>query len=120
MATAKPAGRKPAGARRRFPWLTTLAVLGAGFAAAWWFYGERISGYAAAGTAYGARTACSCRYLAEREFDSCKGDLVDGMEAVFVSEDEDERSVTAYVPLVSSDTATYREGFGCVLEDWEG
>jgi hypothetical protein len=41
------------------------------------------------------------------------------MELVFLSDDEVARSVTAYVPLLASDTARYREGFGCVLDPWE-
>ncbi len=40
------------------------------------------------------------------------------MEAVFLSEDADEKSVTAYVPLLASETARYRKGYGCVLEPW--
>ena len=41
------------------------------------------------------------------------------MELVFLSDDEEERSVTARVPLLSSATARYREGFGCVLDPWK-
>ena len=51
---------------------------------------------------------------------SCQGDFIPGMEAVFLSEDEEAKSVTAWVPLAKSNTATYREGFGCVLEPWKG
>jgi hypothetical protein len=29
------------------------------------------------------------------------------------------RSVTARFPLLASQTATYREGWGCVLEKWD-
>ena len=41
------------------------------------------------------------------------------MELVTLSEDLEARSVTARFPLVSTTTATYREGYGCVLEEWE-
>ena len=41
------------------------------------------------------------------------------MEVVFLSEDAEAKSVTARVPLIASATATYREGFGCLLEPWE-
>jgi hypothetical protein len=41
------------------------------------------------------------------------------MEVVFLSENEEERSVTAYVPLIASETARFREGYGCVLEPWD-
>lgn len=95
--------------------LAGLAVVGAGL----WWNGAAISGQAAAGTAYGARTACSCRYLGGRDLASCKGDFVPGMSLVFLSEDEADMSVTATVPLIASDTARFREGFGCVLDSWE-
>ena len=102
------------------PWLRivlAVAVLVGGLA---WYYGEAVGGYGDAGTSYGAKNACSCRYVAGRSLDSCRTDFLPGMEAVFLSEDEEQRSVTAYVPLVASNTAQYREGFGCVLEPWEG
>jgi hypothetical protein len=114
MATAKTG---PKGGRRSWKgWaLAGLAVTGAGL----WWNGDAISGQAAAGTAYGARTACSCRHLGGRDLASCKGDFIPGMGLVFLSEDESEKSVTATVPLVASDTARFREGFGCVLDSWE-
>lgn len=83
---------------------------------AWWWLGDTITGYARVGTAYGAKNACSCRHISGRDLDSCHADFVPGMEAIFLSEDTDARSVTATVPLVHAETATYRDGFGCVLE----
>lgn len=111
MATAK---------TKRSGWTGFLlvAVLVAGGTS--YFYREPIGGYSQAGTSYGAKNACSCRYLAGRELNSCGDDFLPGMEAVFLSEDEDEQSVTAYIPLVASNTARFRDGFGCVLEPWEG
>ena len=41
------------------------------------------------------------------------------MELVFLSDQPDENAVTAYVPLLASETATYREGYGCLLEPWD-
>lgn len=95
--------------------LLAIVVLAAGVA---WFYREPIAGYTTTGTAFGARTACSCRYIAGRPLEDCEKDFEPGMEVVFLSEDEDEKSVTARVPLIANATATYREGFGCVLEPW--
>jgi hypothetical protein len=120
MATAKRKSARGLSARRsqrRTPPLATIAlvVLVAG-AAAWWTWGEQAVGYAASGSAYGAKTTCACRYLGGRALDSCEQDFVPGMELVMVSEDEGTRSVTASVPLIASHTAQYREGFGCVLE----
>lgn len=104
--------------RRSWIGIATLVVLVAGSGV--WFYREPIAGYGEAGTAYGAKNACSCRYLAGRSLKSCESDFLPGMEAVFLSEDEEGMSVTAYVPLVAATTAHYREGFGCVLESWDG
>ena len=63
--------------------------------------------------------ACSCSYVGGRDLSDCKKDFEPGMALVMVSEDEDARSVTARFPFLSSQTATYREGAGCVLEPWE-
>ena len=95
--------------------LALLAIAAFGL----WYQGEAISGQAQAATAYGARTACSCRHLGGRDLGSCEDDFVPGMWAVVLTEDEGEQSVTATVPLVSSDTARFRDGFGCVLDTWE-
>jgi hypothetical protein len=112
---AKPASHR---ASRRWPsFALALVLVGGGVT---WFYGEEASGMAQAGTSYGAKNACSCRYIAGRELGSCGDDFLPGMEAVFLSEDADEQAVTAYVPLIASNTARYHEGFGCMLDPWEG
>jgi hypothetical protein len=41
------------------------------------------------------------------------------MEMVALGEDAQARSVTARFPLLAKQTATYREGWGCVLEPWK-
>lgn len=115
MATAK---RNTPGGRRIWPQVVlALVVLAAGTA---WFYREPIAGYTTTGTAYGARTACSCRYIAGRGLTDCEKDFEPGMELVFLSDEPETKSVTASVPLLATATARYREGFGCVLEPWEG
>ncbi|MXO60578.1 hypothetical protein GRI89_13615 [Altererythrobacter salegens] len=83
-----------------------------------WFFREPIYGRAETGVSYGAHVACSCRYLAGRGLSDCKKDFEPGMKLVFLSDDADDKSVTAYVPLIASQTAHYREGYGCVLEPW--
>jgi hypothetical protein len=113
MATAK---RSSTAKRRIWPHvLLALAVLAGALG---WYYREPIAGYTTLGTAFGARTACSCRYVAGRELGDCKKDFEPGMELVFLSDDAASKSVTARVPLLSSATASYREGFGCVLQPW--
>ena len=114
MATAK---RSIPG--RRSIWAQVLLALVVLVAGVTWFYREPIAGYTETGTAFGARTACSCRYIAGRGLEDCEKDFEPGMEVVFLSEDAEAKSVTARVPLIASATATYREGFGCLLEPWE-
>jgi hypothetical protein len=104
---------------RRPPWLTAGAVVVAIVAALGWFYRAPLYGYAETGAAVGARTACSCRYIAGRTLKDCKKDFEPRMEAVFLSDDEDAKSVTGYVPLLASETARYRKGYGCVLDPFD-
>lgn len=82
-------------------------------------YREPLLGYSRAGAAYGARIGCSCRYIDGRTLASCKSDMARGMGPVFLSENEEAKSVTARVPLLAGATATYRRGWGCVLEKWD-
>lgn len=114
MATAK----RSISDRRRI-WLHVLLAIVVLVAGVAWFYRAPISGYSTTGAAFGARTACSCRYIAGRDLADCEKDFEPGMEVVFLSHDDEEKSVTARVPLLASATATYRDGFGCMLEPWE-
>jgi len=97
-------------------WLLLLVVLA--IAAAVYANREPISGYASVGTSYAARVACSCRFVAGRSLEDCEKDKLGGMESVTLSDDVDAKSVTARFPLVTSNTASFREGYGCVLEEW--
>jgi hypothetical protein len=119
MATAKRSSSGPSrfGGRAWPRVLLALVVLGGTLA---WVYRAPIDGYTTVGTAFGARTACSCRYVAGRGLEDCEKDFEPGMELVFLSDDPENRSVTARVPLIASDTARYREGFGCILDPWDG
>ncbi len=94
--------------------VTVGAVLVA--AALGWLYRAPLYGYADTGAAVGARIACSCRYIAGRSLNDCEKDFEPKMEVVFLSEDKGTRSVTGYVPLIASETARYRPGYGCVLD----
>lgn len=119
MATAKRSTHQSAPGRRRI-WPQVLLALIVLVAAVGWLYREPLAGYTTAGTAFGARTACSCRYIAGRGLEDCEKDFEPGMAVVFLSDDPATKSVTARVPLIASATARYREGFGCVLEPWDG
>ncbi len=119
MATANTstiAGPNGRPSRRRWRWLLAGLAL---IVAAGAFFWTPLTGYAGVGAAYGARVACSCRHAGGRSLDDCKKDFEPGMELVSLSEDRAAKSVTARFPLLASETATYREGWGCVLEKWE-
>lgn len=102
-------------------WLVVLLLLlAAGLAAVWYSsIGHRMRGDAAAGAAYGARVACSCHFVAGRGMADCAKDKLAGMELIRFRADEDAKSVTASVPLIASETARLREGYGCVLDRWQ-
>lgn len=107
--------------RRARLWVIAAALVAALVVAAWLSpFGQRLRGDAAAGTAYGARVACSCRFVAGRTMEDCAKDKLAGMELIRLSADEEAKSVTASLPLVASATARLREGYGCVLDRWEG
>ncbi len=112
-ATPVKASRPPRAGRGRFVLLLVLT----GIAALAWFW-KPLTGNATAAASYGAHTACACRYVAGRSLDACRSDFEDGMGALRLSEDAEARSVTAHFPLLSSQTATFRPGEGCVLEPW--
>lgn len=104
--------------RRSWRWralLIALALLLAVLATFW----IAIRGYATTGASYGARVACSCRFVGGRELSDCRKDFEPGMELVSLSEDAEAKSVTARFALLFSQTATYRKGPGCVLEPWK-
>ena len=114
---AKTRRRKQSAPRRN--WGLILLVMAVVIGAAIFIYREPIAGNSAAVTAYSARVACSCRFVAGRSLEDCEKDKMAGMELVMLSENEEAKSVTATLPLVNRDTATFREGYGCVLEDWK-
>lgn len=99
-------------------WVLILAV--AALAAALWYNRAPIQGYADVGTSYAARVACSCRFVAGRSLEDCEKDKLGGMELVTLRDDVEAQSVTATFPLVTSNTAKFHEGYGCVLEEWDG
>ena len=124
MATAKPpalpkAAKRQQSAPRRRRWRTALVcgLLAAIFLLVWFW--KPLNGYAEAGASYGARVACACRQIGGRSLSDCRKDFVPGMALISLSENAKAKSVTARFPLLSSQTAAFREGEGCVLEKWD-
>lgn len=106
--------------RKRSLALWGLLIVALGLVTVFIAFREPIRGYSGVATAYSARVACSCRFVAGRSLADCAKDKLAGMELVTLVDDPAARSVTARFPLIASTTATYREGYGCVLEKWEG
>lgn len=102
---------------RRRRWRLVLPVVALLVAILAYFW-PAIHGYAITGASYGARVGCSCRYVGGRALSDCRKDFEAGMDMITLSEDTQARSVTARFPLLARQTATYREGSGCVLQPW--
>ncbi|HZU63056.1 MAG TPA: hypothetical protein VFF98_05185 [Novosphingobium sp.] len=107
--------------RRRVPWGMRfglgLAVAGLLLAGGWLLPG--LLAKVPLATAYSARVACACRYVAGRDLASCRQDLEAGTELVRLTEDAASHTITARMLLFWAAHATYTPGPGCVLEPWK-
>lgn len=72
-----------------------------------------LKGYARLGTSYAAHVTCSCRYIEGRDMASCANDTEAGMEIVSVTDDPDNKRVSASVPILAEAAAELRGEFGC-------
>lgn len=98
-------------------WLFGVALLIAVGLTLWLYLRTSTLGQRAViGTGYVAHVVCSCRYLGNRELASCLTDFEPGMEMVRVSDDAGARRITAWVPLISRQTASYSADYGCMLD----
>lgn len=113
LAPAPAQPRKRRVSRLVLAWVVVLAL---GAIAFFW---DEITGYARTGASYGARVACSCHYVGGRSLSDCRKDFEPGMGLVVLSEDAEAKSITARFPLISTQTATFREGEGCRLDPWD-
>lgn len=107
--------------------LIILASLSVAFGAFWQFYLKEQVAFAKVATAYGAKMVCSCRFVAEREMESCRGDFTEDVSQIdFDVSDHtaqkdgnilsSRKSVTASAPFgLSRDTAVFEPGLGCTL-----
>ena len=101
MATAIPATPSPPLRRSRRLRRGALLLLGAVLCLLGWFW-TPLNGYARTGAAYGARVACSCRFVGGRPLGDCRKDFEPGMALVTLGEDTRAKSVTARFPLLAS------------------
>lgn len=111
-ATSTPAANPPQ-SRLRTARNIALALLAVGVLWLVWNWNS-IKGQAQLGAAYGAHVACSCRYIAGRNLASCETDFEPGMELVGLSDDPENKRVTASVLFLAEAVAERRGKFGCV------
>lgn len=99
--------------KRKILWgfLALLAIAAAFFL----FNLDSIKGTSKVGVTYASHIVCSCRYIEGRDLDSCATDLEDGMGAISLSDDPENKRVTASVPLMASAAAEKRGDFGCII-----
>lgn len=117
-ATSSPAHKPPLTKGRKLVY-AIVALLGLGLL---WIAINfaNIKAEAKAGAAYAAHVGCSCRYIQGRSLKLCESDFEDGMALVSISEDDENKRVTASVPFMAHAVAERRGAFGCVqLNDKE-
>jgi len=92
-----------------------LALIGA---ALWHFVLREQVAFADIATAYVAKQTCSCRFVGERELDSCLGDFTTDVSMLDVSEagSPGAETITASALGLISATAVHQPGRGCVLQ----
>jgi len=102
--------------------LIILAVLAIVGGALWHFFLKEQVGFGKVATAYAAKQICSCRFVSEREMDSCQADFTQDVSALEISETyidatgRADQSITASALGLISATASYEPGLGCVLQ----
>lgn len=65
------------------------------------------------GSAYAARIACSCRFVAGRALGDCYTDFEPGMSPIKLREDANTRTIIANYPLLGEGRARFEDGWGC-------
>ena len=79
-------------------------------------WGPRAVGMAQVGVGYVAKQVCSCVYVAGREVDSCRADLMPSMDPIDVQVLSDREGVRASVLMGAVErTALHHAGSGCTL-----
>ena len=79
-------------------------------------WGPRALGMAQVGVGYVAKQVCSCVYVAGREVDSCRADLMPSMDPIDVQVLRDREGVRASLLMGAVErTALHHAGSGCTL-----
>jgi len=101
--------------------LAVLAIIGA---VAWQVFLKEQVAFGKVAAAYASKQICSCRFVSERELESCKTDFTQDISALTISETQidatgrADQSITASAlgGLISAKAAN-EPGLGCVLQE---
>lgn len=96
--------------------LPVTLIIVAALALAAWLYVRALTPQLELGVGYGARVACACRYIGNRDLQNCRKDFEPGMEPIQLSEDAATKTVTASVPLIASRSVRFDPLLGCQPE----
>ena len=94
--------------------LAVVAILAIAGGLFWHIWLKDQVAYARVATAYGAKMVCSCRFVAEREMESCEQDFTADVSAVTFSE-EGARIRATVLGGVAVAEARFEPGLGCTL-----
>ncbi len=114
MATATSNSQQPARfSKRRVAALLLVAL--AAMALVWTAMNfGMLKGNASLGSGYMAHVTCSCRYVEGRSLEDCAKDNEEGTEIVSISDDPDNKRITASVPFLATAMAEKRGAYGCL------
>ena len=91
--------------------LLIVALLALGL----WKWSEWRNG-AQAGSAYAAHVFCSCRYVEGRGAENCQQEASLEADFVRITDQPEQKRVTASVFLLGNASARLKPGYGCLLE----
>jgi len=91
-----------------------MGVLAIAGACLWQFWLKDQVEAAKIGTAFAAQQVCSCRFVAERDMASCKGDFVRDVSPFTFIEDDTTITVSVLGGQIAN-SSTYQEGLGCMV-----
>ncbi len=94
--------------------LMIFVVIGLIFGFFWQFWLRDQLSFARLATAYGAKMVCSCRFVAGRDLQSCKGDFTVDISAFEFTETDNGVQASVLGGLISS-RAVNEPGLGCAV-----
>lgn len=79
------------------------------------YFAPRVHRLSIIGAGYIAKQMCSCVFVAERDFASCRADMPPDMALVRAEVLPGERGVHAWIPGIAERAARYTPHTGCTL-----